>query len=280
MAEEKKEQNELSKEQILESLGFSKDISLDQFKESMTKDWLRRDNLYKDEKVKTDLQGWVFNLAQQDARKQLKSTLGVEVAKDEAKTIEELFSLGLERGKDRYEKELTTLKDQISTDSSKVYQEENERLRKELQIKDEKITNIHSEYEKAQQERLAEDQKREKHAYMNRLKSTIQYSSAVKEIEKIGFEAYFNNKYSVQKDTTGTYIAVDSEGKQIENPKVIGKFLTPEELIKKEAIDKGIVKTNPNPAESKDYKPETKKVEVKTTPDVPFFTKPVGYNMK
>ena len=277
MSEEKKE---ITKEEILESLGLDANTDLESFKQSLSNDWLRRENIYKDEKVKTDLHGWVFGNTNNDLKKKLKSVTGVEISKDElsSNNLEELFELSLNRVKDKYTSEIEQIKSESNSEGNEVYEQKISKLQLDLENKERLIENSRNEFEKRIKEKEEFINNRDMQSYKDRLYNNIEYSDSVNDITRRGFKAYINEKYDISKDSAGAFQITDKEGRAIENTKVIGKFYEPMELIKKEAISQGLFKTNPNSNESKDYrKPEEKKVEVKESNNTRFFSKPVGY---
>lgn len=64
-------------------------------------------------------------------------------------------------------------------------------------------------------------------------------------VEKTGFEALLNSKYSLDLEED-TIVVKTKDGKRIKNDKVVGQFKTFEEILKEEAEANGLISKNPH----------------------------------
>ena len=65
----------------------------------------------------------------------------------------------------------------------------------------------------------------------------IKFGSGVSDLEKRGFNADFNDKYDFDYNESGKLLPVHKDGSGfVADPKVTGKYLTPEELYEREGL--------------------------------------------
>lgn len=78
-------------------------------------------------------------------------------------------------------------------------------------------------------------------------KRALKFASSVKPLEQTGFLSYFNEKYDFDYNDEGHILPVDKKtGAFIPNPKVTGKYLTPEEVYEMEGVKANVWEKNPH----------------------------------
>lgn len=117
-------------------------------------------------------------------------------------------------------------------------------------------TSAIAEWEKKQGE-LNESIKNTKRDYLvtKEKEKAVKWKSGITELEKIGFETAFNQKYSPDIDENDNLIVTDKKGNQIPNPKKAGQFLSFAEVLEMEGVGNKVWEINPHASKNQQTPP-------------------------
>ena len=85
----------------------------------------------------------------------------------------------------------------------------------------------------------------------------VKWKTGITDIEKVGFESLFNNKYTPDIDDNDNLIITDKKGNQIPNPKKAGQFLSFAEVLEMEGIANKVWEVNPHAAKNQSQPPRS-----------------------
>lgn len=83
----------------------------------------------------------------------------------------------------------------------------------------------------------------------------VKWKSGITELEKIGFETAFNQKYNPDIDENDNLIITDKKGNQIPNPKKAGQFLSFAEVLEMEGVGNKVWEVNPHTSKNQSPQP-------------------------
>lgn len=237
-------------EELATYLGVPKDTEisdLNAFKTFFDPTFSRTESIFQDESIRKRIAGAAFAKATK-ASKEIAKEFGIEYKTSDLDglTIEEIYKDSLNRLKEQYEFKIEELKAPAGERDEEI-----EKLRKQLEKeKAEKL-----QFKKASEESVQafEEFKANKEIEFKSFKIESELPKWLNEagingltkIQQEGLNSLIKNssKFDLEENE---YIVTDKEGKRIENPDVKGKFLTPQEYIKKIAIENDLLKVNPH----------------------------------
>lgn len=237
---------------VLGYLGYDaeKVKTIDDLKGTFEKDFVRTSAINEDSDFIKPILGKTFGTQENELRK---------IAKE--------YSVDLEN--DEY-KEAKKVSDKVKI-LTKLIAEQKDAIIKDQATKlslgnDEKVKTLETKYEKLQREKAEKEALLEatanefnqfkqsaaselKNFKLNHVKTnvfgSVKYNSQATDLAKKGFLATINEKYEFDFDETEKPIIRVKGGQQLKSDKVAGAFLSPEEVITKEAIEAGLYEVNP-----------------------------------
>lgn len=263
--------------EILQTLGIENAENLEQFKQKFNETFVSRKIAIDDEEIKTKVVGKITG----GLSTLIKRELELDPKEIEGKKVEEIFTLGV-----------TKLKGKISELEVNAAKTRDEAVA-EWQTKAEKYKKDFTEY-KTQTELLSKKLEETEQGFQNekknwtinqkfsdtRKKALSMFSEEVlKDNLKLeGFNTLITKKYKFDLDESNELVVYDAEGKRIQNTNKIGAFLSPEEVLLKEATENKLLKLNAGGTQSP-IKPTFKAPEgsgdksIKLHPNLARFSK-------
>lgn len=225
--------------------------TLDDLKGTFEKEFVRTSTLNEDSEFIKPILGKTFGTQENELRKIAKK-YEIDFDADEfkeAKRVSEkadILVAKIAELKDGKIKEFETKLLQGSDEKLTAAEKKAEKLAKELQEKNSLLEATANDFNTFKQTAASEM----KNFKLNHVKSnvfgSIKYNSQATDLAKKGFLATIAEKYEFDFDEKETPIIRVKGSTQIKSDKVAGAFLSPEEVIKKEAIDAGLYEVNPN----------------------------------
>jgi len=237
---------------ITEYLGINAEEidSIDTFKQKFDTEFIRSSAISEDFEPIKKIVGKKFGSLETEL-KRLSGQYGVEWTGDEYKDK----SLG-ERMKLSMDKMLTDSKSEFE-EYKKVNGGGKEEVIKEWTSKYDKLKNEKSDYEKLLESTKQEFEgfkgqvENEKKSYKvnfekeNGLKD-FKWKTGTNDFAKKGFLSSLDEKYKLDLDTDNKLVVLDTQGKQIPNPKTAGTFMGWREVVESEALKAELYETNPH----------------------------------
>jgi hypothetical protein len=174
-----------------------------------------------------------------------KREFGLESSEIEGKKVEEILSIGASKFKTKVE-ELTKAAEGKNPEAAewekklKAIETEREQFKRMAEEKQ-------SEFEAFKNEATTKEKNLRLNYALTGIKSKIEWSDTANEIAKKGFDAHLKEVYSFDLNDKGELIATDANGQPVQNAKKTG-FLTPEEVIKTEALKFNLLKLSNPPS--------------------------------
>ena len=174
----------------------------------------------------------------------LKQLYGLTESDVKDKKIEELF----ENIAEKQTTEITTLKEAATKGSDEkilTLTEELEKSKKAAKKYKEDLDNVSTTYQKDQENWKGELKNYKIKTLLNGELSKVTFIDNIKSLEKEGYDSTISKKYKFDLDETGEkLIALDDKGEPIQNPKKVGSYYSPSEVLTLEALNNGILKQN------------------------------------
>lgn len=241
-------------EELAGYLGIPKDTEindLEGFKSFFDPTFSRTESIFQDESIRKRISGAAFAKATK-ATKEIAKEFGIEYKTSDLDglQIEDIYKDSLNRLKELYEAKIEEVKAPAGERDEEI-----EKLKKSLEKeKAEKI-----QYKQASESSVQafEEFKASKETELKNKDINFEIPKWVSEVginglNKIQSEWLDNHlKAEVKLDKVeGNFVITDKNGNLIENKEVKGKFLTPQEYIKKIAIENDLLKVNPHAKET------------------------------
>lgn len=225
--------------------------TIDDLKATFEKEFVRTSTLNEDSEFIKPILGKTFGTQENELRKIAKK-FEIDFDADdfkETKRVSEkadLLITKIAEAKDSKIKDFETKLLQGSDEKLTAAEKKAEKLARELQEKNSLLEATANEYNTFKQSASNEM----KSFKLNHVKTDVfgklKYNSQATDLAKKGFLATIAEKYEFDFDEKESPIIRVKGGTQIKSDKVAGAFLSPEEVIKKEAIDAGLYEVNPN----------------------------------
>jgi hypothetical protein len=244
-------------EEALSVLGYDSLDSFEKvedFKTEVSKKYIARDKVHEDEDIRAAIVGKTLGSAENEVIKHFKS-VGVEFEPGEVKgkKLSEVVKIGSDKIVTNYTTQLEELKasgggntkefekitKQLGEYKTKFEQERDLREKAAKELEDSKLG-----FETEKKNLTIGQQVKE-------LLGAVKYKTAgipepmIKTI-KTGFESEVKRSYKFDLNDKGELIVLDSNGKQVENAKKVGEYLSPLEAIKNLAVENGVWDENPH----------------------------------
>jgi hypothetical protein len=240
----------LSTEELLSTLGIDGVDSIDKFKESFSKNFISKQVALDDEEIKSKHIGMFTGIISNS----IKNEFGLEKKDIQGKKVEEIISMAAALQKNK----IAELEGQISKTKDEVVAE--------WQTKAEKYKKDATEF-KTQAEQLQQAFEETKNVFESEKKGwhiNLKYGEVYKDalnafsddvksdsLKIEGFNSLIAKKYKFELDENNELSVFDAEGKRIQNPNKLGSFMTPKEVLLKEATENKMVKLNDGGAQRK-----------------------------
>lgn len=224
--------------EILEALGLPADLdSTEKIVEAHQSKFISVDTAHEDEKVISKITGKITGSLTTEA-KRLFDFEAADIKDKDLKTI-------LKEGTTKLKAKIAELETATNND------ERFTSLKKEHDAKMILFDQTKSELQKTAE--LLENEKKSANekikgfkikSVYNGAKDKLPFADGVKDVEKIGFDAIFSNKYVIDLDEQDNPIVLDKTGKKIPSKQKAGEFLGLEDVLKMELVENGLDKKN------------------------------------
>lgn len=237
--------------EVLDYLGLDaeKVKTIDDLKGTFEKEFVRASTLNEENDFVKPILGKTYGTLENELKKIAKKyEVDFDEFKDAKKVSEkaEMLITKIATEKDSKINEFKTKLEQGSDEKLTAAEKKAEKLAKELKEKNALLDATVNDFNGFKQNAATEL----KNFKLNTVKSSIfnglKYNSQATELAKKGFLATIHEKYEFDFDEKDQPIIRTKGGTQIKSDKVAGAFLSPDEVIKKEAIDAGLYEVNPN----------------------------------
>lgn len=257
--------DKLESKDLIEALGYNPDDikSVDDFREKVGAEWIRRSNAEKDEGIQKAIIGTYSNRVEKaviNGAKDFGITLTDDDFKD-AKYTDERVKIAVNKMKETFANETGNLK-KLAESKGKEFagelQTKLDRLQSDFDVlkgENEKLSTGITEKEKWANEQI-------KSFKINDFKAKAEekvrpiWKDNPSEFEIIGFKTKLNEKYDTDVDDKEGLIVFDRQTKKrIANPAVVNSFMTYDQVIEMELKAAGLDKKNPHGGEKKPINP-------------------------
>jgi hypothetical protein len=233
--------------ELLTSLGLDADpekLTADEFKTQVGAKYVLRDEVLKDEEIKTKFTGHVFSKLSTKAAQEFGLTSG-EV-KD--KKMEEIFTIV----KGKYDVKIAELTEQAGKGNDKKVEELTAKLttlQSELGLKENGLKEWETKYntEVEQKEKTLRNYKLTDKISKVQTSLTDRFTDEYKknELVRTGFEKHLSDTYEFDlDDKDAPIVKLKADGTVVKSKKTIGHAATPEEIFLQEMESKGVLKKN------------------------------------
>lgn len=238
---------------VLNYLGYDpeKIKSVDELKSTFEKDFVRASTINEDNEFIKPILGKTFG-TQENELKKIAKEFEIDLESDdfkEAKKVTDkvkLFTKKVAELKDMSIKDLQTKLSQGTDEKVKEYETKLERTKREAKEKEALLNQTIEEFNLFKQNSANTLKNFKLDIIKKDAFGQIKYNSTANDLSKKGFLATIAEKYEFDLNDNDEPIIRTKGGTQIKSDKVAGSFMTPIEVLQKEAIDMGIYETNPN----------------------------------
>lgn len=203
------------------------------------------------QKLAPQFVGKVTGSATTALRRKLKA-LGVELSEDELKDkkIEEVLETGLDKLHGTLAGKVSTLEADLAKTRDEATRELSEKLQKQTSRLQEVETLLKNTAATHESEKAAWQQQlrgvRVEGLRKAKADQAIKWRPDLKETERVGFWAIFDQRYKTDLAETGDALELlDAEGKRVPSKAKVGSFLTYEEALEQTARELGVWNENP-----------------------------------
>lgn len=230
--------------ELLSVLGIDGVETVDQFKEKFNKSFVNRQYAVDDEEIKTKIVGKITG----KLSTLYKQEFGLENKEIEGKKVEEIFELGISKQKSKItelEVNLTKNADEKSAEWQTKYEKQKKdanEYKSQLELISGSLEETKKGFEKEKKSWVVNAQFNDTY---KKIQSEFADEISKDQLKVEGFNSLISKKYIFDLDeSTNTLAVFDKEGNRVQNPNKIGAFLTPEELLIKEATENKMLKMN------------------------------------
>lgn len=225
--------------------------TIDDLKGTFEKEFVRVSNINEDSDYVKPLIGKIYGTQENELKKVAKE-FEIDIDADEfkeAKLVKDKLKLLTKKVAEKYDakaKEWELKATQGNDEKLTAAEKKAEKLAKELKEKNSLLEATVTDFNSFKQNASSEMKNFKLNNFKSSLFGSLKYNSQASELAKKGFLATIAEKYEFDFDEKETPIIRAKGGQQLKNDKVAGAFLTPEEVIKNEAIEAGLYEVNPN----------------------------------
>lgn len=251
--------SELKTEALIKALGYDpeKIKTEDDFKNAVSADFIRRDNAHDDPDITNKIVGKNLQQIEKAVMSHIKD-LGVDVTEDnfkEAKNTYDKIKIGMGLVKTYHETSISELKSLAEKKGGEAVKEWQEKYGKaEQKLKDFETMNqtLAKQLEDAQNNGKNELKNYKINDARNKAFGKAIFMDGITDLQKIGFDTVFNNKYVIDLDEKGdAFIFEKATNKRVSNPAVVNTFMSIEDVLKMEIELNKLGKTNPHAGNGK-----------------------------
>lgn len=248
--------DKLESKDLIEALGYSPDDfkSVDEFREKVGAEWIRRSNAEKDEGIQRAIIGTYSNRVEKaviNGAKDFGITLTDDDFKD-AKYTDERVKIAVNKMKETFANETGNLK-KLAESKGKEFAGEIQGKYETLEKNYNSVLELNKQLEGqvTEKEKWANEQIKSFKINDFKAKAEEKVRSVWKdnpsEFEIIGFKTKMNEKYEVDVDEKeGLIVFERATKKRIANPSVVNSFMTYDQVIEMELKTAGLDKKNPH----------------------------------
>jgi hypothetical protein len=237
---------------VLGYLGYDaeKVKTIDDLKGTFEKDFIRASAINEESEFIKPILGKTFG-TQENELKKIAKDFGIDLEVDEYKEAKKVsdkvkvLTKLISESKESIIKEQATKLAQGNDEKVKTLETKYEKLMREKAEKEALLEATANEYNQYKQNAASEMKNYKLNHVKTNVFGSVKYNSQASDLAKKGFLATINEKYEFDFDETEKPIIRAKGGQQLKSDKVAGAFLTPEEVITKEAIDAGLYEVNP-----------------------------------
>jgi hypothetical protein len=237
---------------VLGYLGYDaeKVKTIDDLKGTFEKDFIRASAINEESDFIKPILGKTFG-TQENELKKIAKDFGIDLEVDEYKEAKKVsdkvkvLTKLISESKESIIKEQATKLAQGNDEKVKTLETQYEKLKREKAEKEALLEATANEYNQYKQNSANEMKNYKLNHVKTDVAGKVKFNSQATDLSKKGFWATINEKYEFDFDETEKPIIRSKGGQQLKSDKVAGAFLTPEEVITKEAIDAGLYEVNP-----------------------------------
>lgn len=177
------------------------------------------------------------------ATTKLKQISGFTESDVKDKKLEEVIEMFGEK----YTTEVSTLSEQLkktNDEKAAAYTEEIEKLKKQANKYKTDFEKTASEYQQKQEEWQGQFKNYKIKSKFDSEFSGVRFKDDLKPIEREGFLTVINKKYQYDLDENDNLVVYNEKKEPIENPKKLGSYYTPKDVLELEAATNGLLKMN------------------------------------
>jgi hypothetical protein len=257
--------NKIETKDLIESLGYKPEDfkSVDEFREKISTDWIRKANAEKDEGIKAAIIGTFANRIEKVINNGA-SEFGIKLTDDdfrEAKYSDERAKIVLGKIKSHFDTTTSELK-KLADSKGKEFAGEIQTKYETLEKNYNSVLGLNKDLEKqvTEKEKAANETIKAFKISDYKTKSEEKARGFWKDnpstFEVIGFKKTIEDKYDVEIDDKEGAIVFDKATKQrIKNPNVVNSFLSYDQVIEMELKAAGLDKKNPHGGDKKPANP-------------------------
>lgn len=246
--------SDLKTEDLIKALGYDpeKIKTVDDFKTTVSTDFIRRDNVHDDPEITNKIVGKNLQQIEKAVVSHIKD-LGVELTEDdfkEAKNTYDKIKVGMAKVKAFHElstSELKQLAEKKGGDAAKEWQEKYGKAEQKLKDLETMNQTLAKQFEEAQNNGKNELKNYKITDAKNKAMSKAVFKDGLTDLERTGFQTIFDNKYMIDLDEKGdAFIFEKATNKRVPNPAVVNTFMNIEDVLKMEIEVNKLGKTNPH----------------------------------
>jgi hypothetical protein len=233
--------------ELKEYLGVENDFdSVEQFKEYFSNEFIRK----KDTPDPKAMFGKRFGEMGVQFRKAFREKYNLDIPNSEYenKVFEDFILESIDKIVGEKEAKLKDLETQITAPNEALKEWESKYTSLEKRYKEDKnaLKSVMDEYNQYKEVKNNEFKTFKVSLKEKDIFSKIPFRSDLKEVERIGFDNLLKTKYKFDVTENDEFIVTDSQGNRIPNPKTVGTYLSPEDIVKTEAITNKLISENPH----------------------------------
>lgn len=230
--------------EILEILDISEEVLAaenpqEAFTNAVRAKYLTKDQALNDKDIVSKVSGKFFG----PLNTKLKQIGGLTHSEIEGKKIEEIIDMIGEK----FTGEITSLKEASTKGNDEKLTALTEELEKHKKTANKYKTDLDAlstTYQEAQNKWTGELKNYKIQTLLNQERSKVPFVDTVKPIEVEGYNSVISKKYKFDLDEKDNLVVYNESGEPIQNPKKVGSYFSPVDVLTQEAASNGILKQN------------------------------------
>lgn len=256
--------------EVVQFLGFDpeKVQSLEDLKTNVEAEFVRKSDKSALEELAKPYIGKRMGGMETAIKKKAKE-FAIDLESDEykGKPVEELFSTTISKMAEvnlKTVKELEAKLGQTNDEALKELQAKFEKEAKTRKEKEDLLAETVNKYKELEQSASNQIRDFKMNVAKKDLWGQLKFKSGIKEIEREGFESYISKNYKIELGEGDKLEIRDSHGNPIPNPKVIGTYRDPIDVLSEELVKNELAELNPHAG-----KPTSPVIKTPATPTSP-----------